>query len=122
MFHVKQYGWSQEALVAGSRDLGMSPSIAGLLPRREGHLVEHFISTCNTDLAKEMETRHEGLQEMGSPECFAMVIKMRLQMVEPHLSNWSQALAIAVKPKNFPHSSALLSSMVDEALLFSMVD
>lgn len=33
-------GWSEEAMIAGARDVGVSPSIVGSFPRKEAALVE----------------------------------------------------------------------------------
>lgn len=39
-------GWTEAALIAGARDVGLSPSIVGSLPRKEAALVEvHFLSS-----------------------------------------------------------------------------
>ena len=43
LFQLK-LGWTEAALVAGARDVGLSPSIVGSLPRKEATLVEvHFL-------------------------------------------------------------------------------
>jgi ubiquinone biosynthesis protein COQ9 len=37
-------GWTEAALVAGAKDVGLSPSIVGSLSRKEAALVEvHFL-------------------------------------------------------------------------------
>jgi ubiquinone biosynthesis protein COQ9 len=33
-------GWSESAMVAGARDVGISPAIVGAFPRKEAALVE----------------------------------------------------------------------------------
>jgi ubiquinone biosynthesis protein COQ9 len=33
-------GWSESAMVAGARDVGVSPAIVGAFPRKEAALVE----------------------------------------------------------------------------------
>jgi len=41
-FQIK-LGWTEAALIAGARDVGLSPSIVGSLSRKEAALVEvHF--------------------------------------------------------------------------------
>lgn len=43
LFQLK-LGWTEAALVAGARDVGLSPSIVGSFPRKEAALVEvHFL-------------------------------------------------------------------------------
>jgi len=42
VFQIK-LGWTEGALIAGARDVGLSPSIVGSLSRKEASLVEvHF--------------------------------------------------------------------------------
>lgn len=42
VFQIKM-GWTEEALIAGAKDVGLSPSIVGSLSRKEAALVEvHF--------------------------------------------------------------------------------
>nr|VDC97918.1 unnamed protein product [Brassica rapa] len=45
-------GWTEEAIIAGSRDVGVSPSIVGSFSRKEAALVEVnvTISFCLPDL------------------------------------------------------------------------
>ena len=38
--HVIKLGWTEAALIAGAREVGLSPSIIGSLPRKEAALVE----------------------------------------------------------------------------------
>lgn len=33
-------GWSEEAMIAGAKEVGVSPSIVGSFPRKEAALVE----------------------------------------------------------------------------------
>ncbi|XP_058765683.1 uncharacterized protein LOC131639197 [Vicia villosa] len=41
--HVMKLGWTEAALIAGAKDVGLSPSIVGSLSRKEAALVEvHF--------------------------------------------------------------------------------
>lgn len=43
VFQMK-LGWTEAALIAGARDVGLSPSIVGSLARKEAALVEvHFL-------------------------------------------------------------------------------
>ncbi|KAL9325810.1 hypothetical protein ACSQ67_006455 [Phaseolus vulgaris] len=40
--YVIKLGWTEAALISGARDVGLSPSIVGSLPRKEAALVESF--------------------------------------------------------------------------------
>ncbi|CAN6300598.1 unnamed protein product [Urochloa humidicola] len=43
LLHVPRMGWSESAMVAGARDVGISPAIVGAFPRKEAALVESFV-------------------------------------------------------------------------------
>ncbi|KAH0918241.1 hypothetical protein HID58_025901, partial [Brassica napus] len=60
-------GWTEEAMIAGSRDVGVSPSIVGSFSRKEAALVEVnvTISFCLPDLEK--TEIHGVLQACSSP-------------------------------------------------------
>lgn len=111
--HVKSKGWSHAALVAAARDLGLSPAATGVLPRREGQLVEHFMQQCNANMEKELAERREELMAQRLSQRVTHAVKFRLQQYVPVLDSWPQALAIAASPSNFPHSAKLLAQTVD---------
>ncbi|KAK3213363.1 hypothetical protein Dsin_018069 [Dipteronia sinensis] len=41
--HVVNLGWTEAAMIAGAREVGLSPSIVGSFPRKEAALVEHSL-------------------------------------------------------------------------------
>ncbi|KAL4317846.1 hypothetical protein GQ457_18G012870 [Hibiscus cannabinus] len=41
--HVIKFGWSEEVMIAGAKEVGVSPSIVGSFPRKEETLVEFFM-------------------------------------------------------------------------------
>jgi len=114
---VKEHGWSSAALEAAARKMSLSPSVTGILARREGELVEYFIAHCNKQLLREMQAMHEDgrLSQLGSTRArLAAALKMRLQMLEPYIDSWPQALSIAIQPSNAASSLGLLGQMVDD--------
>ncbi|KAK9031586.1 hypothetical protein V6N11_055882 [Hibiscus sabdariffa] len=38
--HIIKFGWSEKAMIAGAKEVGVSPSIVGSFPRKEAALVE----------------------------------------------------------------------------------
>lgn len=38
--HVMKFGWSEEAMTAGAKEIGVSPSIVGYFPRKAAALVQ----------------------------------------------------------------------------------
>ena len=51
--HVHKRGWSEAALRAGARDLGLSPAAAGLLGS-EAEFVQAFVARCNEQLEAQL--------------------------------------------------------------------
>lgn len=56
MTHVPRVGWSEEALVAAARELGMSPAAAGVCRRGPFELVDHFSTKCDLQLRERIST------------------------------------------------------------------
>ncbi|KAK6248815.1 hypothetical protein QUC31_020380 [Theobroma cacao] len=52
--HVMRLGWSEEAMVAGAKDVGVSPSIVGSFPRQEAALVSSLWMTAYKGLLIEL--------------------------------------------------------------------
>ncbi|EFJ52929.1 hypothetical protein VOLCADRAFT_78964 [Volvox carteri f. nagariensis] len=112
--HVAARGWTDAALIAAARDLGLSPAVIGLLPRGEGELVEQFMEQCNSRCIKELEARKQELAALALNERVAEALQMRLEMLKPVIDVWPQALAVAARPSNAAHSAKLLFSLVDD--------
>ena len=102
MQFVPEKGWTVDALSAGAIRCGLSPAAHGILARGPVELVEHFVSGCDAALAKELEERHEELIELETQNRLLLAMQTRLQMLEPHVGTWSQALALRTLPTNLP--------------------
>ncbi|CAI7889721.1 unnamed protein product [Closterium sp. NIES-53] len=128
--HVPTLGWSSAALIAGARDNGLSPSVLGMLPRGEAHLVEFFMDRCRRQFEAEFPHTpiavatvapgttphtHSSSSGSGGQACggryeegdslalqsrMAAAIRMRLRLQAPYTSSWAQALAIQARPSN----------------------
>lgn len=112
--HVKERGWSEAAVVAAARDLGLSPAVVGLFPRGEAELVEHFIELCNLKCIKGLEEKQHEILKLAMNERITMALHARLDLLKPVIDTWPQALAVAARPSNAPHSVKLLFSLVDD--------
>ncbi len=53
--HVPSLGWTTAALMAAVADAGLSVASVGMFPRGPVELVEHFITTCNSRLARDVQ-------------------------------------------------------------------
>ncbi|KAJ9538603.1 hypothetical protein OSB04_031336 [Centaurea solstitialis] len=107
-------GWTEGAMIAGARDVGVSPSIVGAIPRKEGALVEYFMDECLQKLIDVIDSGELQLQDLVPSERIAKLVKIRLLMQAPYISKWPQALSIQAQPANFPTSFKQRAMLVDE--------
>ncbi|GLJ07422.1 hypothetical protein SUGI_0066690 [Cryptomeria japonica] len=112
--YVPKLGWTEAAMVAGAKDVGISPSIVGAFPRKEAALVEYFMDDCLQRLMDEIESHNEELSNMVLKDRIAKLIRIRLEMQAPYVSKWPQALSIQAKPLNLPTSFKQRAILVDE--------
>ncbi|KDP33936.1 hypothetical protein JCGZ_07507 [Jatropha curcas] len=111
--HVIRLGWSEEAMIAGARDAGVSPAIVGSFPRKEAALVEFFMDECLQKLIDRIDSGEE-LQNLVPSERISKLVKIRLEMQAPYISKWPQALSIQAHPSNIPTSFNQRAILLDE--------
>ncbi|XP_004508011.1 uncharacterized protein [Cicer arietinum] len=112
--HVIKMGWTEEALIAGAKDVGLSPSIVGSLSRKEAALVEFFMDDCLQRLIDRIDSERESLKNLTPSDCISKLIRFRLEMQGPYISTWPQALSIQAQPANVPTSFKQRAMLVDE--------
>eukprot|EP00742_Colponemidia_sp_Colp-10_P007167 GILJ01007697.1.p1 GENE.GILJ01007697.1~~GILJ01007697.1.p1 ORF type:complete len:368 (+),score=47.71 GILJ01007697.1:44-1147(+) len=110
--HVNTLGWSADALAAGATDLGYPSVASGMFPHGAYELVEHFVRKCNARLAEDL--RQQPLSTMRMTERVRLGVKLRLELITPHLQNWHQALALGGLPQNATTTAELIGHIVDE--------
>ncbi|KAE9601580.1 hypothetical protein Lal_00040621 [Lupinus albus] len=111
--YVIKLGWTEAALIAGARDVGLSPSIIGSLSRKEAALVEFFMDDCLRRLIDRIDS-DENLKNLTPSDCISKLIRIRLDMQSPYISKWPQALSIQAQPINVPTSFKQRAMLVDE--------
>ncbi|KAL8102709.1 uncharacterized protein LOC141678280 [Apium graveolens] len=111
--HVRKLGWTEAAMVAGARDVDISPSIAGGFPHKEAALVEHFMDECLRKLLDIIDSE-EDLKNLIPSDRIAKLVRIRLEMQAPYISKWPQALSIQAQPANVPNSFKQRAMLVDE--------
>lgn len=111
--HVPRLGWTEAAMVAGARDVGVSPSIVGAFPRKEAALVEHFMDECLQKLMDIIDS-DEDLNNLIPSDRIAKLVRTRLELQAPYISKWPQALSIQAQPMNVPNSFKQRAMLVDE--------
>ncbi|KAA8523347.1 hypothetical protein F0562_009770 [Nyssa sinensis] len=111
--HVNRLGWTEAAMIAGARDVGVSPSIIGSFPRKEAALVEFFMDDCLQRLADRIDSG-EDLSNLIPSERITKLVRIRLEMQAPYISKWPQALSIQAHPLNVPTSFKQRAMLVDD--------
>ncbi|KAK3146995.1 hypothetical protein QOZ80_3BG0276360 [Eleusine coracana subsp. coracana] len=115
LLHVPRMGWSESAMVAGARDVGVSPAIVGAFPRKEAALVEFFMDDCLQQLIDRVDAGEgEQLKNLILSERLSKLVRMRLEMQAPYISKWPQALSIQSQPANVSTSLKQRAVLVDE--------
>ncbi|GAV64764.1 COQ9 domain-containing protein [Cephalotus follicularis] len=111
--HVIRLGWSEAAMIAGARDVGVSPSIVGSFPRKDAALVEFFMEDCLQRLIDRMDSEEE-LQNLIPSQRISKLVRIRLEMQAPYILKWPQALSIQAQPLNVRTSFKQRAMLVDE--------
>ncbi|KAH9602194.1 hypothetical protein KSS87_000810 [Heliosperma pusillum] len=137
--HVNRLGWGEAAMMAGAREVGISPSIVGSIPRKEAALVElersiflitssslsmvfnnvlslplqYFMDECLERLVDIIESSDD-LKNLIPSERIAKLLKSRLEMQAPYITKWPQALSIQAMPANVSTSFKQRAALVDE--------
>ncbi|KAE8776874.1 ubiquinone biosynthesis protein COQ9, mitochondrial [Hordeum vulgare] len=108
-------GWSESAMIAGARDVSVSPAIVGAFPRKEAALVEFFMDDCLQQLMDRVDAGEgELLKNLMLTERLCRLVQMRLEMQTPYISKWPQALSIQSQPANVSTSLKQRAVLVDE--------
>ncbi|KAL4297279.1 hypothetical protein GQ457_12G021860 [Hibiscus cannabinus] len=111
--HVIRLGWSEEAMIAGAKEVGISPSIVGSFPRKEAALVEFFMDDCLQRLIDRIDSGEE-LQNLTPSQRIYKLVRIRLEMQAPYVSKWPQALSIQAHPLNVSTSFKQRAMLIDE--------
>lgn len=112
--HVPKLGWSEAAMVAGARDVGLSPAIVGAFPRKEAALVEFFMDECLQKFLDTIKDQEEEIASMVLQDRIVKLVRIRLEMQAPYITRWAQALSIQANPANIPTSFKQRALLVDD--------
>ncbi|XWS26569.1 hypothetical protein CRYUN_Cryun26dG0041900 [Craigia yunnanensis] len=111
--YVIRLGWSEEAMIAGAKEVGVSPSIVGSFLRKEAALVEFFMDDCLQRLIDRIDAGEE-LQHLIPSQRISKLVRIRLEMQASYISKWPQAISIQAHPFNVPTSFKQRAMLVDE--------
>ncbi len=110
--HVAFDGWSEQALVAGARDLALSPAEArNLFPDGARELLELFSAELDRRMLEEME--RQPLAEMRVRDKVALGVRTRLELLEPYREEVQRGLSFLALPPNALLGSKLVWRTVD---------
>eukprot|EP00188_Purpureofilum_apyrenoidigerum_P004093 Plantae.Rhodophyta-Purpureofilum_apyrenoidigerum.ctg44763.p1 GENE.Plantae.Rhodophyta-Purpureofilum_apyrenoidigerum.ctg44763~~Plantae.Rhodophyta-Purpureofilum_apyrenoidigerum.ctg44763.p1 ORF type:complete len:242 (-),score=17.01 Plantae.Rhodophyta-Purpureofilum_apyrenoidigerum.ctg44763:122-847(-) len=111
---VHELGWSHEAIVAGAKDLDLSPAAHGLLPGGATELVHTFLERCHKQTSESIRSDYENF--MGKPlaDRLCTGLKIRLNQFSPYKSTWHQAVGLQALPRNVKKSLNISVNMADE--------
>ena len=111
--HVPTYGWSSRAIAAAATEQGLSSASVGLVNRGPVELAEFFADQCNSALAAELAARQDELLAIPVKERLVIMVRLRLEMLVPHLNTWPQAIALLSKPESLPATLSRAHGMID---------
>ncbi|KAF7731598.1 Ubiquinone biosynthesis protein coq9, mitochondrial [Apophysomyces ossiformis] len=113
---VNEHGWSMDSLMLGAQSLGY-PSVAhGLIADGESGLVDEFLKDYRRQFIALIEEKLasdevKGLSIDGKVQLFTA---MRIQMMQPFIKRWPDALAVMARPSNIPMSLKHLGDIADD--------
>ncbi|KAK8286452.1 hypothetical protein V6Z11_D08G292300 [Gossypium hirsutum] len=100
-------------MVAGAKEIGVSPSIVGYFPRKAAALVYFFMDACLQRLIDRIDSKEESHHFIPSQR-ISKLVRVRLQMQAPYILKWPQVLSIRAHPFNVPASFKQRAILVDE--------
>ncbi|PPR93457.1 hypothetical protein GOBAR_AA27217 [Gossypium barbadense] len=107
--HVMKFGWSEEAMTAGAKEIGVSPSIVGYFPRKAAALVQVIYFDFDYYLLIDRIDSKEQSHHFIPSQRIAKLVRIRLEMLAPYIPKWPQA-----HPLNVPASFKQRAMLVDE--------
>ncbi|XP_055353144.1 ubiquinone biosynthesis protein COQ9-B, mitochondrial-like isoform X2 [Paramacrobiotus metropolitanus] len=113
---IEEFGWTEDALVAGAAECGL-PSIShGLFDRGGADLVIYFYNSNNEDFVRTCGSRKNlaGGSHAALKRFFAEAIKERLMLNTPLLEWWASGLGILAQPRYAREAMRLVGQLVDE--------
>ena len=114
---VPGYGWSKQAVEAGTESLGYPTVTSGIIDDAGISLIHHHYKSSNkalvTMMEKEIEELKKSGQELKVAPFLRKFVEKRLIMNVSYISKWPEALAIMSYPPNALSSLELGLELVD---------
>ena len=107
---VPAYGWTREAVDAGTESLGYPITTSGIVKQADIELIHHHYKSSNLAVETIMKGEEKGFK-VGP--FIRRNVEKRLRMNAPYLSRWSDAIVIMSYPQNAPQSLHLALDLMD---------
>lgn len=110
--HVAFDGWTETALLAGGRDLGLPPAqVLNAFPGGPGEAVEAFAEWADEEMLRRLAEMP--LEEMRVRDKIAAGVRARLEALEPHREAVRRGLSFLALPPNLNLGRRLLWRTAD---------
>lgn len=109
---IPDHGWSVRSLQLGAESLGLSSASHALVKDGEVGLVYHVMDLAEERMKEEMSKRP--LHTMTTSSRLELALRLRLEGIQPYLSQWPQAMALASQPQHVATSLKRLAKMIDD--------
>ena len=119
---VIEHGWSRDSIVKGAESIGYPGVVHGMFPNGAIELINHFYMQSNQQLIRQLKDTENISANKSEDEIVAFVtqaLKLRLQLIEPYMKHWPQALALMSLPPNVPTSLAQLLTLIDDICFYA---
>jgi ubiquinone biosynthesis protein COQ9 len=141
---VTEFGWTDDAIMKGIEDIGLSPIAFKILPRGAIELVDFFLKNRQAYVKMTMETDTNELDKKMTKEAsdnndesigdddvnhmplrdqkLYKAIMAHMEYTKPFKSIWPDALALIVEPQNIPNSFNILSDHIEDISNFAQIE
>ncbi|KAK8343092.1 hypothetical protein V6Z11_A08G287200 [Gossypium hirsutum] len=115
-----KFGWSEEAMTAGAKEIGVSPSIVGYFPRKAAALVQVIYFDFDYYLLIDRIDSKEQSHHFIPSQRIAKLVRIRLEMLAPYIPKYLipislvNGLVYSAHPLNVPASFKQRAMLVDE--------
>lgn len=113
--YVPQHGWTRVSIGKGAERVNYPGVAHGMFSNGGVELVHFFYTDCNEKLVDILKSK-----ECKDPSKFVQeAIQIRLQMLEPYLKTWPQAIGLMSLPQFAPKSLAIVLTLIDDICYYS---
>ena len=116
---------TNEALIKGTVDSNLPLTAFATIARGPVELVEYFLMDKKDEVLKSVyddagrvspndDERNDCDHNTVEPPSLQVVMEKNIDLLQPYLTSWPEALTLLLEPKNIPHTVQLLFQISDE--------